>query len=168
MKLRYSVSLLLLFSLSTGWLGRATFVHTFCVTGLLVYVIAPLFLGSLVYACYAANRENWGSLIPSAWVAGAAAALLLSLVTGDWLLKSDLSEAKAFLGKAIPVIQSYRFDRGRVPSNLAEIPGLPDIPRLLQWRENNGRYDFWIRNQSAIIGDWSYDESTDTWIYAND
>jgi len=160
--------------LSVGVVGGVIFkgnvLHAIIMIGFGLYGLAPFGIFLLLYALFSARRgrefpawfketsKNWTLLV---------AALLLSYGVGMSIHSYQIRSVKAYVARAVPILDEIRKREGSYPQKLPEALGKP--PWLLRtpigYTTRGEIFQFAYSDNKGFMGGYKFNSKSRQWIY---
>ncbi|MEK7952062.1 hypothetical protein [Luteolibacter soli] len=110
------------------------------------------------------NRPAWTIL---SIVAALGCFVILAIPANRFVQQRAVVAAKDYPSRVAPMLEAYRRTHGAYPTNLAQLPAKPTLPRLLRspfgYRSDGSSYSFSFPQPGGLIDSWEYSSETDTW-----
>ena len=170
--LRICLVLYVAAAISILFLGRGSFTSFILVFMVILYLGAPLFLGSLVFWGIARDRrkDSWARYAKRGLLASLCLAALIFPTWGaDRVAKHDVAQAKAFCESLLPELHDVHAKTGAYPRDISELSSYTNPPWLLRhstiYHSNGEHFIFGINDTRAIMGGWALTSTRQNWHY---
>ncbi len=91
----------------------------------------------------------------------------LAIPSNHFAQQIAVDAAKDYPSRVAPMLEAYRSTHGAYPTNLAQLPTKPSLPRLLRvsygYRSDGSSYSFSFPQPGGLIDTWEYSSETKTW-----
>lgn len=113
------------------------------------------------------GRSNRPALTILSIVAAFGCFVGLAIPSNRFVQQRAVVSAKDYPSRVAPLLEAYRSIHGAYPTNLAQLPAKPSLPRLLRsdysYRSDGSSYSFSFRQPGGLINTWEYSSETKTW-----
>ena len=128
---------------------------------------ALLVAGILWLLAFHHGRSNRPALTILSIVAAIGCFVGLAIPSNRIVQQRAVVAARDYPSRVAPMLEAYRSTHGAYPTNLAQLPTKPSLPRLLRvsygYRSDGSSYSFSFPQPGGLIDTWEYSSETKTW-----
>ena len=136
---------------------------------LVVWIGIPALLvaGILWLIAFHCGHSNRAALTILSIVAAFGCFVGLAIPPNRFVQQRAVEAAKEYPSRVAQLLEAYRSSHGAYPTNLAQLPSMPSLPRLLRssygYRSDGSSYSFSFSQPGGLIDTWEYSSETKTW-----